>query len=270
MGVSRTGRTNAASNRQATSSRAHPTVRVEPDWRMLPPLLRRSPFRPDLLTRTRERRIGLLRQVVAEGLIEQSVEWARNAPALRRAFGLHAHGALAAEPHRWAQFHEPQITRGFRHFLSTGPAEIQRRRAQAMVAAIWGDRMPVGFEAEASTASAEEGRIDLAVVLTGPDGRRIGAIVEAKFKHRLTARQLQRYRQRATARWQLAPEDRRLTVVMPSLDAVSRRFLKRNPEWRFLSWERLLVRLDNALDAPIDDEDFRRFRRTVWLRAYGD
>ena len=236
---------------------------------MVLPLLRRLPFPQNLLASTRERRFGLLREAVADDLIDKAAAWTRNAPALRRSFALHAHGALGAEPHRWAQFHEPQITRGFCHFLSTGPAEIRRRRSQAVVAAIWGERMPSGFEAAASAASAEDGRIDLAVLVTGVDGRRIGAVVEAKFKHRLTARQLQRYRQLAKARWQLAPEDRRLTVVMPTLDAISRRFLKRNPEWRFLSWERLLVRVDNALDPSIDDEDFRRFRRTVWLRAYG-
>lgn len=220
------------------------------------------------MIRAREKRLGLLKRFLANGLIDGSSSWNRNLAALRRSFGLQPHGALAAAPHRWAHFHEPQITRGLCHFLSEGPAELQRRRVLAVVSAAWGERMPTDFDAATHEVRAEDGRIDLTAILTSTDGRRIGVAIEAKFGHRLTPRQLQRYRRLASTRLQLAPEDRALLVVMPSLDPASRRFLRRNREWRFLSWGRLLVRIDNAMESSMDDEDFRRFRRTIWLRAY--
>lgn len=44
--------------------------------------------------------------------------------------------------------------------------------------------------------------------------------------------------------------------------------LARNPRWGFAYWSAVLLRFERELAAIEDDDDFRRFRRTLWERIH--
>lgn len=174
-------------------------------------------------------------------------------------------------PHRWATFHEPQITRGFAHFLDIGSRRQRLARAIAFVkaAAVCAGEDPSDVDRFAATSVrcvAEENRTDILIELRHGD-QRIGASVEAKFGHRLTRGQLPKALSYAQDERRWTMERSVLIVVAPS-DPSTTRMLRRNSRWRGTSWWSLLRSIEDLTDAETDDEDYRRFRRTVWHRAY--
>lgn len=200
-------------------------------------------------------------------------EW--NREALTRLFGLaRASHCFHAAPHVWAGFHEPQITRGFAHFLNEGSSAQRLARAIALVKAALScagkdPALADNFDANTAYTAAEENRTDLLVELRGA-GRKIGASVEAKFNHRLTRRQLPKAMKyvRDERGWTLGGSA--LLVVTPGRanprDAILRNY--RNAEWRATDWASLILAIETFTDAQWDGEDYRRFRRTVWHRAH--
>lgn len=189
------------------------------------------------------------------------------AKSIGRFYGLGRRGhALNASPHRWVSLTEVQITRGFAHFLGAC-AERNGAFLRALSPDIcWPDNLvDVSAQAEAPTGS---GRIDLQITGTVA-GQRWGATVEAKLSHRLV-NGLSAYAAHAAklgVRLDGPPGDTGVLIILGcrrSADVQARLVRPRRRAWRFLSWDTFLRRLERNLCPATDDEDFRRFRRTVW------
>ncbi len=177
---------------------------------------------------------------------------------------------------------EPQITKGFAHFLNAGDRETRTGRIRALLRAL-GSRP--GNEdrslREASVtpeAPANERRIDLLIEWTDASGHRRGAVIEAKFRHHVTPRQLPSYRAHLLKQIERGyrykvPDDEKepplLFIVSPLRDDGITRALgqQRKKVWRWISWRSLLLAYDRALHQDHDDDTFRQFRRTLWDRA---
>lgn len=192
--------------------------------------------------------------------------------ALSGYFGLNApNNALHLAPHHWLRVTETQATRGLAVFLLEGGSD----RALSFLRAIdpdigWPSHL-TDLRVEAEVA-AGGGRIDL-LVQGSSAGKRWGAVVEAKFGHDLKSNPLPDYAHHAkTAGFVLnAGGDRAgatgtLVVLALKRSETTTRRLSMNRRWRLLHWSALLRRLEAELRGRADDDDFRRFRRTLWDR----
>jgi len=200
--------------------------------------------------------------------------------ALSRLFGLDRPGhCFTFAPHRWSQFHEPQITGGLVHFLSDGPAARCRPRTLALLRAAFhcAGRSCARLEgrtiahalAEAELRLDNGARIDILVELGFDDGSCAGAVIEAKFGADLSASQLRHYLRHAEGRAGWCAEDMALLVIAPHPRDLSAKVLAKNRDWAVQSWWTLLDAFERELSPADDCEDFARFRRTIWERAYG-
>ena len=181
-----------------------------------------------------------------------------------------AHHCFHSAPHIWTRFHEPQITGGLAHFLNDGPPAQCRARAIALVTAaaqVAGKSVASYQRAHSVFAIAEENRTDLLITLYS-DGKPTGASIEAKFGHQLTGGQLRKaYKHvEGTLHWDM--ETAVLLVVAPEAPGLPKKDSDKG--WRSTSWWSMLNAFETCLDPSCDDEDFRRFRRTIWSRAYED
>jgi hypothetical protein len=192
--------------------------------------------------------------------------------ALSTLFGLdNANHCFHVAPHTWAKFHEPQITGGFVHFLNAGDHKQRLARAIAFVkaAATCAGKCPVDidkFSATSARCVSEENRTDILVELHRGE-QRIGASVEAKFGHALTTGQLRKALLHARkSGWAM---DRSVLLVVAPRPPGTGGLLGKNKSWRGTSWLALMDELERSMrDMGCDDDEFRRFRRTVWHRAY--
>ena len=181
---------------------------------------------------------------------------------------------FSARPHSWAHLLEPQITRGFVHFLNQGDERRRSARCMSFVKAAlglsaFGRKVAEGWWPTSVCAEAEENRIDVLVELT--DGhKRFGAAIEAKFGHKLTKGQLEKAEEHATNPRSRAwdPARSAFLVIAPLTTRIDRRLLDKRPNWRAISWWAFLNRLEREIDDSQDCGDYRRFRRTVWHRSY--
>lgn len=227
------------------------------------------------------RLFGNNRRIIASQLNDcQTQPWSEGLAAIRRSFGTEREGhCFTTEPHRWAWFHEPQITNGFVHFMTEGSRVQRFARAEAFVRAAFhlagrpadfiADRLIVDVSAEAEHPVEGGGRIDILVELELDGGGVAGVLIEAKLGADLSPTQLATYHNHALERdgWQ---EDRTaLVIVAPLPGKLSRAVLDRNPKWVAESWWSFLQHLEHRLSPEHDCDDYRRFRRTVWEGAYG-
>ncbi len=172
---------------------------------------------------------------------------------------------IAADPHKWAIFHEPQITGGWAYFLN-GPHSLAR--CQAAFDAAWKARADVPEIACVEGVYAELDKLDLLVLAETADDRRVALCIEAKFGHSLAEAQLNGYVEKvAKHRGSDDTKDRAMLVLAPSLRADVRSALTSASEWQFQTWQEWLIRFENALPRYADDPDFCRFRRTTLERA---
>lgn len=219
-------------------------------------------------------RIGLAARdaLSASGEIERGVgDRARHVQAISDHFGLPSHQhCFNVEPWGWLRLSETQATRGLQHFLDTGgerPATFLR----ALVPTIaWPSNLEhVVVKAE---TRAGRGRIDL-LISGRAKGRTWGVVIEAKFEHSLQGNPLGDYkRYGAKLKMTLAsdgPGERTgaLIVLGKRNCRQTRKKIARNAEWHFVHWREVLRRFDANLMESTIDEDFRRFRRTLWERA---
>lgn len=186
-------------------------------------------------------------------------------------FGIdHDHHCFHVGPHDWATFHEPQITAGFVHFLNSGDHSRRLARSIAFVQAASrcaGNLLNL-TDIRSARCVAEENRTDILVELQGGQ-QLIGASIEAKFGHKLTRGQLPKsYRHVCTRSWDLTNSV--LLVVAPDPATLNAAVMRQNRKagWRATSWWALLGHLERLTDPAHDCSDYRRFRRTVWARAY--
>ena len=232
----------------------------------------------------------------------------RNIRAVREYFTLSGLGDMFQHPlalpyENWALFHEPQITGGLAWFLGSGGSSASLARVQAFLRAASGKdtitltevqlisaEHPVKrlIERRRNAPQTEHGRLDLLIIGQEKE-KRHAIIVEAKFGHVLSQKQIDIYNH--AVQDNLNPSDPgscplvdnkfkpvqntatcSFIILAPTLTTTSSTVLKRpsNRHWSFLSWDRLLVRIEMELarTPQYDDDAFRRFRRVLWTRAY--
>lgn len=202
-------------------------------------------------------------------------DWAAGRRALNAFAGPSPGHCFAVEPHLWIDLHEPQITKGLAHFLNAGTSQIRTRRILALLQAVQPTSAPaldidlddvVNARAIYEAQCGQGRRIDVIAWVQLSDGRRIGTVIEAKVGHYVTSGQLSSYEAAAAKPpYNLDPRAVRFVIVAPSLTNATQKQLWRNPRWQFIAWRVLLNRLGSALaKSECDNDDFLRFRRTVW------
>ena len=196
----------------------------------------------------------------------EMLHWSEGLSAMERVFALERCSRLfRAEPSAsWATFTEPQLTKGFAYFLNAPDSDTRIARVRALLkglgaAKLGNDMNYVKVTAEASTAGNK--RIDLLIEWTGSANERYAVAIEAKLGHVVTSGQLPAYRVHLH---NVAKERRLLAVVSPHLSDHTAGALRRNREWRWAAWRNLLLAHERALPDAFDDEEYRRFRRTLW------
>lgn len=189
--------------------------------------------------------------------------------AIRRHYGLeNDHHSLHAETIEWLRLGETQATRGLEHFLSSS-GDRARAFLQALAPTLnWPtDLSEISIETE---KRAGRGRIDL-MIFRHSQGATWGAVIEAKFEHSLKGNPLGDYRRYAANLGMAVDDFAEPTGVMIVLGKrvcrQTRKRLRRNGQWRFVHWREVLRRFDTQLAEQTLDEDFRRFRRTLWERT---
>lgn len=219
-------------------------------------------------------RIGLAARdaLAASDEIELGVgDRTRHVQAIADHFGLPSgHHCFNVQPWDWLRLSETQATKGLQHFLNRGDERI-RSFLQALVPTIdWpSDLYDLSIEAE---TRAGRGRIDL-LIFGQSLGRTWGVVIEAKFEHSLKGNPLGDYRRHGTKLKMALTTDGSgkptgaLIVLGKRLCRQTRKKISRNGQWRFVHWHEVLRRFDANLNEPTIDEDFRRFRRTLWERA---
>ena len=189
--------------------------------------------------------------------------------AVEHVFGLRRREhLLRVEPIVWANFTEPQFTKGLAHFVNAPQPKVRIGRAQALLAALGvrtGEGLE-GVEVKAEVGVAEGRRIDLLVEWTDVDAKCHAAAVEAKIGHKITSGQLNAYRDHLAGGRSIAG-DVHLVVVSPRYTNGIAESLREHPEWRWISWRGLLVAHERALRVEYDDQAYRQFRSTLWRRT---
>ena len=211
---------------------------------------------------------AVARAVHAGVLSRRAPSWSDARPAFDHVFGSdRPHHLFRACPFAWARFSEPQMTRGLAHFVNEAPGATGVARARALLAGL--DVRPAesarGLAVTAEALAGRRRRIDLLIVWEEPDGRRAVA-VEAKFGHAVTRDQLSGYRT-WLGRRHGGLERVDLILLTGSATRGVQAALKRNESWRGVGWRSFLLAHERALPAEQDDEEYRRFRRTLWARA---
>lgn len=199
--------------------------------------------------------------------------WAESWDNLDQQFGLdrqnHCFRENASE---WVNYLEPQITRGFAHFLSSGTFEIRAHRCMAFYRAACrmsdvGSPVEPIFRPNAVVAKAEEKRIDLLVEIRGQN-RTFGVAVEAKFKHKLTKRQLKNARWHTRKKRGWSKKRSSYLLIVSRKRSENTAHLLENPRWKEVTWWDFMLAYEHELAREYDDPRFSQFRKDVWCRAY--
>ncbi len=214
--------------------------------------------------------------------VRQLPDWRQVRQAMEGTFGFH-HGYhfFHAAPLGWvsqAKLTEPQVTKAIAYFLQSEDPVTREGRIRALLSAL-GGRLEDGLvKARATDQAPVAGTrksMDLFVEWQDIRGFDRAAVIEAKFGHGITKDQLKTYRchlRRVERRYRRAERDggsepELLFVVSPRYRKSDARALAKYKNWRWKSWRSLLLAYDRFLDPQHDDEEFRRFRRTLWDRA---
>lgn len=232
----------------------------------------RSPVRPDDARRALLRIGEILSDPVAVAIgrgalrFAETLDRSRGLVAVGTAFALNRRLHLfRAEPSvDWAQFTEPQLTKGLARFLNAPDPATRIERVRALLSAlgaagISNDMSEAAVTAEAPIAGGK--RIDLLIEWKDSSERRYAAAIEAKLGHHVTKGQLPAYRAHLR---KIAKGRPLLVVVSPRRSEPDDRSLRRNPDWRWMSWHDLLVAHERCLPDNCDDDAYARFRRTLW------
>ncbi len=201
----------------------------------------------------------------------EMLHWSEGLSAMERVFALERCSRLfRAEPSApWARFTEPQLTKGFAHFLNAPDLDIRIKRVRALLkslgAAELGNDMSSEVKVTAEAPTAGNKRIDLLIEWTDSANERYAVAIEAKLDHVVTSGQLRAYSDHLdNCKCKVAEERRLLAVVSRHLSDHTAGALQNDPEWRWTAWRNLLLAHERALSDAFDDEEYRRFRRTLW------
>lgn len=194
-------------------------------------------------------------------------DWSSGHGAIDCAFGLNRelHLFRTEQSIDWATFTEPQFTKGLAHFLNSSDPAMRVERVRALLRALGvsehaGDLDRIEVTAE---AKIEDGRrIDLLLKWQDSSGKSCAVAIEAKLGHQVTKGQLPAYRNHLK---KIAGDDAlRLFVISPRRTGKTEGSLRRNKEWRWISWHGFLVAHERSLPDNFDDQRYREFRRTLW------
>ena len=193
-------------------------------------------------------------------------DWPQGELAVKNAFALNRKLHLfRAEPSvSWTTFTEPQLTKGFAHFLNASRRVVRTERVRALLEALGAGELSEDINEAVVTAEAPTSggrRIDLLIEWRDSSERQYAAAIEAKLGHHVTSGQLPAYRNHL---WKVAKERRWLAVVAPRLTARTDRTLRRNRDWRWVAWRDLLVAHERSLPDEYDEIEYLQFRRTLW------
>ena len=190
-----------------------------------------------------------------------------------------------AAPLDWGfRLTEPQITKALAHFLSKPDMKAARLRAFMET---FGVEIPkdialleaASIEAESESTENDRqgrvkrrGRIDIEILYDLDPNKakekpfQKGLIIEAKLGHQVTREQLKNYRITSNKRADF-PEH----FILAQHDGDEKRLHhKQRNKWSVVYWDRVLIAFEKQLvDIGDFDEDFRRFRRTLWKRVNG-
>lgn len=240
-------------------------------WEAIPrwPIL---PFEASVLSLVAGARDTAFNALLERDFVSPDI-WSNGIVAISRLFGLSREShCFEAVPHTWANFLEPQVTKGFVHFLQQAPlrGRIDRCLAfarAACLAAYGTDELLENIRPYRASALPEEGRSDILIELHTDDGI-YGVVIEAKIGAALSDDQLEKYRLQALERTGWCPSRSIFLVVLSSRSAQDHRVLADNPEWSHLCWWDFLRLVESKLDPVSDSDEYRRFRRTVWRQTY--
>ncbi len=215
----------------------------------------------------RQRQGAFASSAMPDWPVASFIEGRRNIVKL---FGLENKGHFFhARPVDWVSFHEPQITGGFAHFLNEDNEHANGERVRALLESFgvrqFGEQPNFRIEAEAQTK--DRMRIDLQIIWSRCKNTQEALIVEAKFGHSLTSKQLTSYQKYGLEELKLKQQNLHLFVLTPGSTDQHRNTVLQNKHWREISWFGLLISYERFLPRAADSNDFRRFRRTVWHRA---
>ena len=195
-----------------------------------------------------------------------TLDWSAGLLALKNAFALKRRPSLfAAEPSlTWVTFTEPQLTKGFAHFLNEYGDVKKTERVRALLKAVGAAELSKDISEVAVTAEAlisKSKRIDLLIEWKDSAEQDYAVAIEAKLDHHVTSGQLPAYRQHLR---KIAKERRLLVIVSPQLTSQIDKSLGRNRDWRWTRWHDLLVTHERALPVESDDDAYLQFRRILW------
>ena len=198
--------------------------------------------------------------------------WPEGQQAIRRTFGLHDHHFFGVSGHEWLSLTETQTTGGLAHFIDVTDVEHRRACVAALFAAS-GAPIAAGEQIVDARVVPEypikHGRLDLLALIRTASGGAHLLVIEGKFEYDLSHNQLRRYERAlpgVIAAEELGSPSLTLLVVGNRLRRRTRKQLDRHKQWRFISWSDLMLKLEKRLPAFADNDDFRRFRRTLWDR----
>jgi hypothetical protein len=208
------------------------------------------------------------------GSVLRAARWRQDIEQVRRFSGLeHENHCLHTRALEWLWPLERQATEGLAYFLQGSDLATKLRRVRAFLNALAPPACGWPHALESAVIYAEHptkrgraagaGRMDILVVATG-EGRKVGAVIEAKFEHDLR-NPLKQY-ERTAAELGLDERNCRFLVLGVRNDLPMRRKLQRERPWQFISWRRLLSDLEGQMRSEYDDDEYRRFRRTLFDR----
>lgn len=187
----------------------------------------------------------------------------------------------SVEPFEWFCPTEPQATKAFVALLTGGIQSTRLSRGQALwiasTKAHYLEEGPHGFTSHLADFDCppsivpEHGMDDnkrVDIYLKGlMSGKPVELIIEAKFGHYLTPKQLSNY----TIKSHADDEAHRILIVLaPRLTSQdANHILKENVQrrdharWRFATWRQFMADFSSALSSEADDDEFRRVRRSL-------
>lgn len=225
-------------------------------------------FDADVLRIVGRRRLDAVARAVRENVLRHHGPcWSNARPAFDRVFATDLpHHLFRAFPHEWARFSEAQMTKGIAYFVNEALGATRAARARALLAGL-GISAPEemrGLTIQAEAPADRRRRIDLLIEWEEPQGRRTLA-VEAKFEHAVTRQQLLMYK-----RWlgrRNGGLERVSLVLLTTPGTKNIGGARGMTSWRQIEWRSFLLAHERALPTERDDEDYQRFRRTLWARA---
>ena len=156
-------------------------------------------------------------------------------------------------PVNWVRLTEPQATKAFAYFLNADDRMVRSKRIQAFLRVLGSGRGGPNTDPARPVRRRRHPLPNKSVSICCLSGQTLrvsvaGAVVEAKFGHRIVSGTLPKYREhlqkieRQYRRTKPAPLDEPLLFVISSrLRDHDKKALRRNKGWRWMSWRSLLL-----------------------------